>query len=93
MRRSRSLLSKQLRRAFPLIVPELNGIEEIIQDGENGIIINCTAEGIASGLERVSRSSTRATRKNGSTSALSCRYLRRSPIHYQLAELILPVGC
>jgi glycosyltransferase involved in cell wall biosynthesis len=37
---------------LPLIAPELNGIEEIIQDGENGIIINSTAEGMTSGLER-----------------------------------------
>jgi glycosyltransferase involved in cell wall biosynthesis len=37
---------------LPLIAPQLNGIEEIIEDGENGIVVQCTVEEITSGLER-----------------------------------------
>jgi glycosyltransferase involved in cell wall biosynthesis len=37
---------------LPLIAPQLNGIEEIIADGENGIVVKCTVEEVTSGLER-----------------------------------------
>jgi glycosyltransferase involved in cell wall biosynthesis len=37
---------------LPLIAPQLNGIEEIIQDGKNGIVVNCTVDEVAVGLER-----------------------------------------
>ena len=38
--------------SLPLIAPLLNGIEEIIQDGQNGIVVRCTLEEIAAGLQR-----------------------------------------
>jgi glycosyltransferase involved in cell wall biosynthesis len=38
--------------SLPLIAPLLNGIEEIIQDGKNGIVVRCTVEEIAAGLQR-----------------------------------------
>lgn len=37
---------------LPLIAPQINGIEEIIKDGENGIVVQCTAEDVTSGLKR-----------------------------------------
>jgi glycosyltransferase involved in cell wall biosynthesis len=37
---------------LPLIVPELNGVEEIIRDGDNGFLVPRSVEGIFSALER-----------------------------------------
>jgi glycosyltransferase involved in cell wall biosynthesis len=37
---------------LPLIVPELNGVEEIIRDGDNGFLVPRSVEGIVSALER-----------------------------------------
>jgi glycosyltransferase involved in cell wall biosynthesis len=37
---------------LPLIVPVINGIEELIRDGENGFIVEHNAESIAAGVDR-----------------------------------------
>jgi len=37
---------------LPLIVPPINGVEEFIRDGENGVSIPHTAAGIAGGIAR-----------------------------------------
>jgi glycosyltransferase involved in cell wall biosynthesis len=37
---------------LPLIVTPLYGVEEFIRDGDNGILVDRTAEGIRRGIER-----------------------------------------
>jgi glycosyltransferase involved in cell wall biosynthesis len=38
---------------IPMIVSPLNGVEEFVRDGENGVVIERSAEGVARGIERL----------------------------------------
>ncbi len=47
-----SLVSYEAAAAgLPVLAPRLNGIEDLIRDGENGILLTRTAEGVAEGLK------------------------------------------
>jgi glycosyltransferase involved in cell wall biosynthesis len=48
-----SLVSYEAAAAgLPVIAPRLNGIEDLVRDGDNGVVIARTVEGVAQGLNR-----------------------------------------
>jgi glycosyltransferase involved in cell wall biosynthesis len=38
---------------LPIVVSQLNGVEDLLVDGDNGFLIETTAAGVKKGLERV----------------------------------------
>jgi len=50
---------------LPLIVPPINGVEEFVRDGENGLLIHQTRDGVAAGLARFLALSPDARRSMG----------------------------
>lgn len=50
---------------LPLLVTRLNGVEEFLRDGENGILLERTPEGVAQGIRKLLRMPPKARRAMG----------------------------